>query len=118
MLYITYMEENIKISASNYVKAALNVANCFLNLTPIEMDIISTMLNNGATSITAASRKLLIDSLHKSKHVISNNIKRMKHKSILIQDNKKAVVIHPKILSYIKGKQFIVKFDINENNNS
>ncbi len=111
------MEENIKISKNNYVKAALNVANCFLKLTPVEIDIISVMLNNGAISITAASRKLLISSLDKSKHVISNNIKRMKHKSILVQDNNKAVVIHPKILSYIKNKEFTVKFEIYENDN-
>lgn len=110
------MEENIKISKTNYVKAALNVANCFLNLTPIEMDIISTMLNHGAISVTSASRKLLINSLHKSKHVISNNIKRMKHKSVLIQENNKTV-IHPKILSYIQTKQFTVTFDIYENDN-
>ncbi len=113
------MEENIKISKTKYVKAALNVANCFLNLTPMEIDMISVMLNHGAISITTASRKLLIDSLHKSKYVISNNIKRMKHKSILIQDtNKKAVVIHPKILSYIKNKKFSVNFEIYEDNHS
>lgn len=106
------MEENIKISKDKYVKAALNVANCFLNLTPVEIDIISVMLNHGATSITKVSRNLLITSLKKSKFVISNNIKRMKHKSILIQDNKKAVVVHPKILSYIKNKEFSVKFEI------
>jgi predicted transcriptional regulator len=111
------MEENIKISKTNYVRAALNVANCFLNLTPIEMDIISTMLNHGAITITAASRKLLINSLNKSKYVISNNIKRMKHKAVLIQDNNKTVV-HPKILSYIQTKEFIVKFEINEDNDS
>ncbi len=111
------MEENIKISKTNYVKAALNVANCFLNLTPIEMDIISTMLNHGAISITAASRKLLISSLNKSKHVISNNIKRMKHKSVLIQENNKTVV-NPKILEFIQAKEFIVKFEIYENDNS
>lgn len=112
------MEENIKITKQNYVKAALNVANCFLNLTPIEIEILATMLNHGAITITAASRKLLINSLNKSKHVISNNIKRMKGKSILIQENNKAVVIHPKILSYIQDKEFNVKFEIYENDNS
>lgn len=113
------MEENMKVKKSNYVKAALNVANCFMHLTPIEIDIISAMLNHGATSITSASRKLLTTSLDKSKNVISNNIKRLKHKSVLIKDNNKnAVVINPKILDYIKAKEFKVKFEIYEDDNS
>lgn len=107
------MEENIKINKQNYVKAALNVANCFLKLTPVEIEMISIMLNNGAITITAASRKLLINSLNKSKYVISNNIKRLKNKSILIQDSNKKIVINPKILSYIQDKEFKVKFTIN-----
>lgn len=109
------MEENIKINKQNYVKAALNVANCFLKLTPVEIEMISVMLNNGAITITAASRKLLITSLDKSKFVISNNIKRLKSKSVLIQDNNKTV-INPKILSYIQGKEFKVKFTIDNEN--
>jgi hypothetical protein len=112
------MEENIKISKTNYVKAALNVANCFLNLTPVEIDIISVMLNHGAISVSTASRNLLIKSLNKSKYVISNNIKRMKGKSVLIQDSNKKTVINPKILSYIQNKEFKVKFEIYEDNNS
>lgn len=112
------MEENIRISKHNYCKAVLNVANCFLNLTPIEIDIISTMLNHGSTSITSASRKLLITSLNKSKNVISNNIKRLRHKSVLIQDSdKNTVVINPKILDLVKSKEFKVKFEINEDVN-
>lgn len=115
------MEENIKISKGNYVKAALNVANCFLNLTPVEIDIISTMLNHGATTVTSASRKLLMSSLNKSKYVISNNIKRMKSKSILTQDPyTRMAIIHPKILSYIQNKEFKIKFEVydDENDNS
>lgn len=108
------MEENIKISKTGYIKAALSVANCFLSLTPIEIDIIATMLNHGATSVTSASRKLLITSLDKSKHVICNNIKRLKVKSVMIQDKNNKTVINPKILSYIQSKELIVKFTINE----
>jgi len=109
------MEENITISKEKYVKAALNVANCFLNMTPLEIDIIATMLNNGATTITSASRKLLITSLSKSKHVICNNIKRLKNKSVLIQNKENKTVVNPKILLYIQNKEIHVKFNINEN---
>ena len=64
--YIYIMEYNIPVEKKDYYKAMLMVINFNLNLSNLEMDILSILLNNKLRVVNIDARDLLRKDLLKS----------------------------------------------------
>ena len=111
------MEYNIPVERKDYYKAILMVINFNLNLSNLEMDILSILLNNGLTVVNIDARDLLRKELNKDKFITNNYIKRLRDKGVLLSNDKnKDLNINPNILSIIKDGKISFEFEIHETN--
>lgn len=110
------MEVNLKLDKDNFYKGVLQLMNFSLNLSNVEIDIISTMLKNKLSMVNISTREVLRISLDKSKENINNNIKRLKDKGILIvKPGTKVLYLDPGLSNLIGEDKVLINIS-NDNN--
>lgn len=92
------MELKIPIKEGSGTKTKLRIVNCFINnLTEVELDIVSKMIDSNYTQLTKNNRSELRSSLNMDKYSFNNYIKYLKDKKVLYsKDN--ILELHPNIL--------------------
>ena len=109
------MNYPININKESYHKAMLMILNFKLNLSNMEIDMLSTLLKNGITIIDTDARDLIRKVLNKDKFITNNYIKRLRNKHVLLsKDNDKKLYINPSILEIVKDREVSFKFEIHE----
>jgi len=107
------MEYPITISKDQYHKAMLMVLNFNLNLSTLELDILSTLLKNDITIVDTDARDLLRKVLNKDKFITNNYIKRLRNKGIFVLDNSnKKLYINPSLLEICNDKKVSFEFNV------
>ena len=102
------MEYKIPVTKDNICKAIITVLNFKLGLSPIEVDILSIMLNNKITIVDTHARGIIRTVLDRDKYSTNNYIKRLKDKKIILQDGRK-LFINPTIIALCAEK--IISFN-------
>lgn len=107
------MELEIPIKEGAEAKTMLKIINCFINnLTDIELDIVSGMLNKGYTTLTKSNRADLRSSLNMDKYLFNNYIKYLKDKKVLFVNNE-VLTLNPMIRYYTSGNEITIKLKPN-----
>jgi len=105
----------ITVKTQDYHKAMLMILNFTLNLSNMEMDMLSIWLNHGITVVDTNARDLVRKILDKDKFITNNYIKRLKNKGILIiKPADKQLYINTGILDVMKDKKVSFEFRVHE----
>jgi hypothetical protein len=110
------MDFEIPVEPKAYHKALLMIINIplNLNLSPMEIDILSCMLNHNMETIDHLSRKIIADELKRSNFNINNYIISLRDKNMLITKAKdKNLYVNPKIIDLVKDSNIGFKLKIN-----
>lgn len=107
------MEYPITVNRDNYHKAMLMVLNFNLNLSTLELDILSTLLKNGITILDTDGRDLLRKVLNKDKFITNNYIKRLRNKGVFIsKPADKKLYINPSLLEICNDRKVSFEFNV------
>ena len=107
------MDYPIKITREKYYKAMLKVANCFLDMTELELDLIAYMFTYQMITLGKSERIKLGSLLNISIANLNNYIKKLRDKGILVVDGKD-LIVNSNIHNQIIDGSFSVKFEIGE----
>lgn len=111
------MEHRIPVTKESIYKAILMLANVpfNLNLSKLEIDIVSTWLEHKMYTIDISARDLIRKVLDKDKFNTNNYIRRLKSKGIIIQaDDSKKLYLNPRLASIVNTDTITFKFDISD----
>lgn len=112
------MEYKIPVKSRDYHKALLMVLNFNLNLSNLELDIVSTLLNYNIEVVDIEAREIIRKELDKGKFNINNYIARLKDKGILIvKPADKALYVNPMIMDIVRDNKVSFEFEIADDNN-
>lgn len=109
------MEHTFKVDKSKYYKALLITYNAVgkMGLSKLEINILSTMLENGLKTLNGDTREIIRKELDKGKYVINNYIIALKEKGIFIeQQGSKSLVINPNIINSVKDNEVTFRFEL------
>lgn len=111
------MEKRIPVTKDNMYKAILMLANVpfNLNLSNLEIDIVSTWLQYKTYVIDISARDLIRKVLDKDKFNTNNYIRRLKAKGVIVQatDSKK-LYLNPNLATIVNTDTITFKFDLIE----
>jgi len=111
------MEYKIPIAGKDYHKAILMILNFNLNLTPMELDIVATVLDHNLKLIDTRAREIIRLKLDKDKFNTNNYIKRLVDKHIFtINPGDKNLYLNESIIDIASNKKISFEFLINDNN--
>ncbi len=107
------MEQVIPISKNKYYKAMLTIVGSLLptNLTTFEIEMIATMFTNNIKTLDKITRLELRNLLNTSEYNFNNYIKKLKNKSVLIENNE-GLEVHPNITNAIEDKKVTIEFNV------
>ncbi len=109
------MELEVPVKKENNKKAKLKLLNCFLNnLTDVELDIVSTMLNKGYTILDSDNRAEVRSTLNMTKYNFNNYTKRLVDKGIFILNPEKVIILHPRLKILTNDDTITIRFAIHE----
>lgn len=111
------METRIPVTKDSIYKAILMLSNVpfNLNLSKLEIDIVSTWLQYKVYVIDIGARDLIRKVLDKDKFNTNNYIRRLKSKGIIVQaDDSKKLYLNPKLAQIVNTDTITFKFDIVE----
>lgn len=112
------MEYVIPIKNKDYHKGMLMILNFNLNLSPMELDIVATLLNNNIEIVDIGAREIIRKTLNKDKFSTNNYISRLKNKNIfIVKPVDKRLYLNPTIIDIVRGKKVSFEFKINDNLN-
>lgn len=104
------MELKIPIKRGDKSGAVLRLLNPFLNdLSVNEINIVSTIIEAGITSIKGSNRVLIREKVKMGKYNFNNYILNLKKKGALIQ-TKDDLIINPKIVSIVDQDSYNITF--------
>lgn len=99
----------LTIPVNNLTKTKLKILNCFINnLTDIELDIVSTMIDKGIVTLDKSNRNTLRTSLNMNKYLFNNYIKYLKDKKVLFT-NESILTLNPSILNITKDNKITIE---------
>jgi len=105
------MNYEIKQKGRAYYKSILMILNFNLELSNLEMDIISTLMDNDMLEVNIDSREYLRKILNKDKFMTNNYVKRLRNKNILLpKKDSKAFYINPELVTILKEGNLNFKF--------
>lgn len=111
------MEYKIPVLKDNYYKQVLGLLNFNLKLSKFEMNIISTLLDNGIKIVDTESRELLRKQLNKGKPTLNNYIKKLTDRNVLVKtDTIRVLKINEGILESIEDAKLTFEFTIVNDN--
>lgn len=110
------MEYPIKVNSRQLYKAILTILNFKLNLTNLEIDVVSTLMNYGIVNIDTTSRDIIRKELNISKYSTNNYIIQLKSKSIILSNQDGKLYLNPSMYELVKDKEISFKFEVNDNN--
>ena len=105
------MKYTIPVKQENYNRSALEVLNCFLKLTEFEKEILSQMLTTNIKVINTKTRQDLITLLDTDYFTLSNYIKKLKDKELLIT-TPYGLAIAPNLINSLDSKEITITFKI------
>lgn len=111
------METRIPVTKDSIYKAILMLGNVpfNLNLSKLEIDIVSTWLQYKVYVIDISARDLIRKVLDKDKFNTNNYIRRLKDKGIIVHaDDSKKLYLNPKLAQIVNTDTITFKFDIVE----
>lgn len=107
------MEYVIPIQNDKYYKAILMILNFQLNMSDLELEIVSTMLSKKIYDITPETRDMICKELSISAFLRNNYIKRLRDKGILLlRDSDKTYTLSPSLIELVKDRKVSFEFDI------
>lgn len=107
------MEYPITVNRDSYHKAMLMVLNFNLNLSNMELDMLSTLLKNDIKVVDTDARDLIRKVLNKDKFITNNYIKRLRNKGVFILNNTdKKLYINPSLLEICDDKKVSFEFNV------
>lgn len=111
----TTMERIIPVKSKDYHKAMLMLWNFSLNLSPMEIDIVSCVLNHNMEIIDVNSRKTLRQELDKDEFIINNYISRLKNKGVFItKPADKHLYVNPNIIEMVKEPKITFNLELTD----
>lgn len=111
------MEYKIPIAGKDYHKAILMILNFNLHLTPMELDIVATVLDYNLTLIDTKAREVIRLKLNKDKFNTNNYIKKLVDKHIFtINPGDKNMYLNEALIGITNNKKVSFEFLINDNN--
>ncbi len=111
------MEYKIPIAGKDYHKSILMILNFSLNLTPMELDIVATVLDYNLSIIDTKAREIIRLKLDKDKFNTNNYIKRLVDKHIFtINPGDKNLYLNESLIGIANNKKVSFEFIINDNN--
>jgi predicted transcriptional regulator len=109
------MEYKIPVENKDYHKGILMILNFNLNLSELEMDIVSTLLNNNIEVVDTTAREIIRKELNKSKFNTNNYITRLTDKGILVvKPGDKKLYLNPSLVEIVKDKRVSFEFEIKD----
>lgn len=109
------MKYRIPIKKDNFHKASLMIFNQLgLNLTELELNLLSTMLSNGFFIITKEVRVKLRELLKVDTFTLNNYVKRLKDKNIIVKENNE-LKINENLKEKVNDKEIHIIFDLYDN---
>lgn len=111
------MEVNFKETKKGKIEAILNIFNFNLKLSPLEMQIMTVLLEDECTLLDTDSRELIRKTLNKDKYITNNYITGLRKKGVLIiKPNTKEIWVEPSLINLVHQDTITFKFT-NDNNN-
>lgn len=102
------MELKIPVKEGAETKTMLKIVNCFINnLTDVELDIVSEMINKGYTTLSKNNRSELRSSLNMDKYLFNNYVKYLKDKKVLYL-NQDILTLNPNIVRLTSDNQITI----------
>jgi ABC-type dipeptide/oligopeptide/nickel transport system permease component len=102
------MELKIPVKEGAETKTMLKIVNCFINnLTDVELDIVSAMINKGYTTLSKNNRSELRSSLNMDKYLFNNYVKYLKDKKVLYL-NEEVLTLNPNIVRLTSDNQITI----------
>lgn len=102
------MELKIPVKEGAETKTMLKIVNCFINnLTDVELDIVSAMINKGYTTLSKNNRSELRSSLNMDKYLFNNYVKYLKDKKVLYL-NQDILTLNPNIVRLTSDNQITI----------
>ena len=102
------MELKIPVKEGAETKTMLKIVNCFINnLTDVELDIVSAMINKGYTTLSKNNRSGLRSSLNMDKYLFNNYVKYLKDKKVLYL-NQDILTLNPNIVRLTSDNQITI----------
>lgn len=102
------MELKIPTKEGTETKTMLKIVNSFINnLTDIELDIVSTMIDKGLITLSKNNRSELRSSLNMNKYLFNNYVKYLKDKKVLYLNNE-VLTLNPNIVRLTADKQITI----------
>lgn len=102
------MELKIPVKEGAETKTMLKIVNCFINnLTDVELDIVSEMINKGYTTLSKNNRSELRSSLNMDKYLFNNYVKYLKDKKVLYL-NEEILTLNPNIVRLTSDNQITI----------
>ena len=105
------MDYTIPVKRENYTRAVLEVLNPFLRLTEYEQALLATMITSNIKVIDTKTRQDLMILLDTDYYTLSNYIKKLKDKELLVE-RPYGLGIDPNLLLSLDSKQIVIKFKI------
>jgi len=107
------MERVIPVKSKDYHKAVLMIMNFSLNLSPMEIDIVSCVLNHNMEIIDSYSRDTIRKELDKDKFTTNNYIARLREKNIFItKPADKNLYVNPNIIEMVKDPKISFELEL------
>lgn len=107
----------LRVPTYNLTKTKLKIVNCFINnLTDIELDIISKMIDNKYFKLDRNTRSQLRGSLNMNKYIFNNYIKYLKDKGALRANSDNILTINPTILKLTADDKITIELYKKEDN--
>lgn len=104
------MEYKIPVKEEDLSLAVIKTLNCFLNLTEKEMELLAYMASNNIKVIDYKSRREIANNFGKDHFYITNLLKRLYDKKILVK-TRIGKVINPNLVNSLTSRKITINFE-------
>lgn len=106
------MKYNIHIRKEDYHKAFLLVLSQLgLNLTELEVNLLSNLMKRGYYKITKDTRRIIRETLNIDQFTFNNYIKRLKDKGVITKE-KDILIINQNLVDKVKDNEIHITFEV------
>ena len=101
------MEVTIPVKKNKIIKGKLKILNFKLNLTDLEIEIVSTMLEYKLYILDKINKNKLISLLGKDRFTVTNHISRLKAKGI-ISKTKHGLILNQNLIDLFDNSMVMI----------
>lgn len=105
------MEYKIPVKEENLCLAVIKALNFSLRLTDKEQEVLAYLIKNNIKIIDYDSRRKLSLDFNKDYFYITNLLKRLYDKKVLIK-TKYGKTVHPNLINSLTSKEITIRFDV------